>query len=122
MKLWSVNFLQKWPIDIITAKKSMQEKSHKTDQTTMLTPLNKNASYTFKGLKGDEIMTVNELIKEFIKPHTHSFKLKGPYGYITMIPEHHFPLINALLEQIFAQFFWFRALVCLKRIRNALFT
>lgn len=42
-----------------------------------------------KGLKGDEIMTVNGLISEFIKPHEDSFKLRGPYGYITIIPEHH---------------------------------
>ena len=32
----------------------------------------------------------------------------------TMIPEHYFSLINALLEQIFAQIFRFRALILLE--------
>ena len=68
MKLWNVNFLQHWPIVSITAKKTMQENKQIHNQTTMLKANDKSAyALRPKRLQGDEIMTVNGLIKEFIK-------------------------------------------------------
>ncbi|NRB38477.1 MAG: hypothetical protein HRU20_08405 [Pseudomonadales bacterium] len=90
MKLWNVNFLHDWPIVSITANKKMQEKKRSKTQKNQLKPGFNSAYAPIPiGLKGDKVMTVNGLIKVFIKPHDDSFHLSGPYGYINMVPEHH---------------------------------
>lgn len=34
-------------------------------------------------------MNINGLINVFVEPHEQCFHLRGPYGYIQMVPEHH---------------------------------
>ena len=59
-------------------------------QNTMFTAhIDQLSDQPLKSQRGVDIMTVNGLINEFIKPHEHSFMLTGPYGSITMTPEGH---------------------------------
>ena len=89
MKLWNINFLPDWPISNISPEHtSMDSKGqHNTffqsDNAAIIDKFSDTAG------KGDENMTVSGLIKVFTKAHEHSLRLKGPYGYISMIPEHH---------------------------------
>ena len=89
MRLWNINFLPEQPETSLNdgnALISQQPSSVrcKPGHADIIDTLLKTGAG-----EADEIMTVDGLINVFSRAQEHALQLKGPYGYINMIPEQH---------------------------------